>query len=33
MGTTLNYRFLSPIEGYKLYGRRAKYGVIIVRSE
>ncbi len=33
MGTTLNYRFLSPIEGYKRYGRRAKYGVIIVRSE
>lgn len=33
MGTTLNYRFMSPIEGYKRYGRRAKYGVIIVRSE
>lgn len=33
MGTTLNYRFLSPIEGCKRYGRRAKYGVIIVRSE
>ncbi len=33
MGTTLNYRFLSPIEGCKRYGRRAKYGVIIVRSK
>lgn len=32
MNTEFNYRFLSPIDGYKLYGRRARYGAIIVRS-
>ena len=32
MNTEFNYRFLSPIDGYRRYGRRGKYGVIIVRS-
>lgn len=33
MQTPVNYRTLSPIDAYKRYGRRAKHGVLYVRTE
>lgn len=32
MDTPVNYRTLSPIDAYKRYGRRAKYGVLYVQT-
>ena len=33
METPVNYRMLSPIDAYKRYGRRGKYGVLYVSTE
>lgn len=33
MATPVNYRLLSPIDAYKRYGRRAKYGVLYVSTQ
>lgn len=33
MSTPVNYRLLSPIDAYKRYGRRAKYGVLYVSTQ
>ena len=33
MSTPVNYRMLSPIDAYKRYGRRARYGVLYISTQ